>query len=104
MGSGAIRGLWLFRLLLGFAQKKARIFRQVTFLSEPVFHRLPKLVERNIFSNLHLSIDQGQSVVKDPGIGEVAHGETVQPLQGAGKPPAVLFVFHTDLAGKHGLI
>src|ERR1700730_421981 len=46
-----------FQALLRFAQKKARIFRQVTFLSEPVFHRLPKLVERNIFPNLHLPID-----------------------------------------------
>src|SRR4051794_32864396 len=52
---------------------------QVAFAAEPVFHRCLQPVEWNTVARLKHSIGYRQRVIEDGVIGEVAHGEVVDP-------------------------
>ena len=77
--------------------------REVAFAPEPVLHGFLELVERDSGSDLHASVGDGESVVENRGVGEVPHGEVVQPLEGAGMALAVGFVVDLEFAEEHGL-
>src|SRR5438270_13831583 len=85
-------------------QCQMRFFGEVALPAEPVLHGVLQLVEGNVGADFHLAVRERKSVVEDAGIGEVAHGETVEPLQRARKPAAVSFILDANLAGEHSLI
>jgi hypothetical protein len=88
---------------LAEGHNQSGILGQITLASKPVFHCIPKLIERHIRSNFQQSIGHRQRVVKNGRVGEVAHAEIVDPFQRAGlKLPSVL-VFHADFPGEHTL-
>ena len=78
-----------------------RVLGKVAFAAEPVLHRFPELVEGNTGADLHLPVSDGKGIVKNAGIGEIAHRKRIQPLQRAWKGVASVFILHTDLAGEH---
>src|SRR5580704_5488925 len=77
------------------------IFRKVSLAVKPVLHGILELVEGNTGADFHLSIRHRESVVKDAGIGEIAHGERIEPLQWARNGVACVVILDADLAGKH---
>ena len=81
-----------------------RLFRQIAFAPEPILHCFTQLRQRNTGADFHLPIGDRQCIVENAGIGEVPHGETIQPLQGAGAPLAIFFVLDAYLSGEHYLI
>jgi hypothetical protein len=58
-------------------------FGEVGFAAEPVFHGGLKAVEGNAIAYFHGSVGGGERVVEDGVVGEVTHGEVVEPLYGA---------------------
>ena len=87
-----------------FLNHKRRFFRQVTFPSEPIFHGFTQATERNLRADLHDAVGDGEGVVEDAGIGEIAHAETVHPFHGAGMVLAAEVVFDADFACEHVLL
>jgi len=57
---------------------------EVAFAAEPIFHRSLQSIEWHAVTRLQHSIGDGERVVKDCVVGEVAHGEVVDPADGAG--------------------
>lgn len=92
------------RSLLDQGQYECGIFGQVAFPPKPVCHRLPELLERNVGTNLEISVGHRQGVVKNRSVREVAHAEIVEPLQRTELKLALLLVLHADFAGEHVLI
>src|SRR5690242_963458 len=82
-------------------QRQPRRLRKVTLPLEPVFHRRPQFFERDLAADLHHPIRQRQRVVELAGIGEVAHGKTVEPLQLAWPGLSLVFKFHMNPASEH---
>jgi len=61
------------------------IFRfKVAFAAEPVFHGNLQAVERDAVAGFEEAVGDGEGVVKDGVVGEVAHGEVVDLVDGAG--------------------
>ena len=54
--------------------------------------------------DFHAAVGEREGVVKYAGIGEIAHGKTVEPLQWARDRTAVFLILDLDLAGKHTFI
>src|ERR1700756_4468375 len=54
-----------------------RTLRQIGLPPEPIFHGGLQLCERNSGTNLDHAVGHRQGVVKDAGVGEVAHAEGV---------------------------
>jgi len=83
---------------------QAFAFREITFLSQPIFHRVPQAIERDAMSCLHQPVGYGECVVEDRVVGEVPHGKAVQTFDGA---PSYGAIRCNDLdlkfALKHGL-
>ena len=48
-----------------------------------------------------MPVGDRKRIVKDAGIGEVAHGKAIQPLLRSETLLTVHFVFDANLAGKH---
>lgn len=74
----------------------------VVFAAEPVLHPALEQVERNAVATFHQTICDGQGVVEDRIVGEVTHGEAVNPADRAGVRFA-LWVDAIDVKskGKH---
>jgi hypothetical protein len=81
-----------------------RVLGQVALPAKPVLHGIPELVDGYVGTNLHLTVGNRERVVEDAGVGEVAHGETVEPFQRAGKSAAVRFILNANLSGEHRFI
>ncbi len=86
---------------IGQGQHQPGIFGQIALAAKPVFHRVPKLIERNMRSNFQATVGYRQRVVKNRRVGEVAHAEIVEPFQRAGMELPFVLVFHADFSGKH---
>lgn len=56
----------------------------VAFASKPVFHAALEAIERDTKADLHQAVGDGERVVEDGVVGEVAHREAVDPSDGAG--------------------
>jgi hypothetical protein len=89
------------RGIVRLAKQQDTFLRQITLPPEPILHRRFQFLDRNMSSDFHHPIGNGKGVVKHGGVGEIAHGKTVQPLQRTGQAPSVIFVFHANPAGKH---
>lgn len=57
---------------------------EIPFASKPVFHRGGEAIERDAQSGLEEAVGDGESVVEDGVVGEIAHREVVDPGDGAG--------------------
>src|SRR5438270_5737499 len=57
------------------------LFADVVLATEPVFHRALQLRQRHAAAHFHQPVADGDGVIEDGVIGEVAHGEAVQPFQ-----------------------
>jgi hypothetical protein len=90
-----------FGLSLLLRQYQARALRQVALTPEPILHGILELVKGNAGANFHLPVSDRQSVIEDGGIGEIAHGEGIEPFQRAGNGAAGVVILHADLAGEH---
>jgi hypothetical protein len=51
----------------------------VSFAPEPIFHGWLEAIDWNPVSDLHQPVGHGEGVVKDGIVGEVAHGEVIDP-------------------------
>ena len=56
----------------------------VPFAAKPVFHGRLQSIERDAMAGFEHPVGNGQRVVEDRIVGEVAHGEVVDPADGAG--------------------
>ena len=56
---------------------------EITLAAEPVFHGRFEAPDRDAVPSLQQTVTGGQSVVENCFVGEVAHGEVVDPLNGA---------------------
>jgi hypothetical protein len=88
-GPGQDADDWAFlRVLLGsrweFADGEAFTGFEVAFAAEPVFHGGVKAIEGDVVAGFEEAVGDGESVVEDGVIGEVAHGEVVDPMEGTG--------------------
>src|SRR5271166_5558149 len=59
-------------------------FRKIALAPEPIFHRGAQAFQRHARANFHPAVTGGNGVVKDLIVREIAHAETVQPLQRTG--------------------
>ena len=85
-----------------FADGEAFFGLQVAFAAEPVFHGWLKAVEWDVVSGFEKAIGDGQSVVEDSVVGEVAHGEIVDPVDGAGGFRSFgIYVANREFAHEH---
>jgi len=57
---------------------------EVAFAAEPVFHGGEEAVEGDVVSGFEEAVGEGEGVVENSVVGEVAHGEVVDPVQRAG--------------------
>jgi hypothetical protein len=57
---------------------------EVALAAEPVFHRGLQAMERYAVAGFEHAVGNRKRVVKNGVVGEVAHGEVVDPLDGAG--------------------
>ncbi|HMD21072.1 MAG TPA: hypothetical protein VKH40_12160 [Alloacidobacterium sp.] len=55
---------------------------EIAFAPEPVFHRYPQLFEGHAIPRLQQAVSHGQRIVENGIVGEVAHGEVVDPCDG----------------------
>src|SRR5215469_13281104 len=92
---------WLIVGTFNFCDDQSRPCRKVTLLSKPIFHVVAQRHSGYFCPDLHQSVADRQRIVEHTRIREVAHAETVHPLQRAGVPLAILFVLHADFADKH---
>src|ERR1700756_1254485 len=100
-------GVLIFLLIVrtfNFCDDQSRPCREVTLLSKPIFHVVAQRHSGYFCPDLHQSVADRQRIVKHTHIREVAHAETVHPLQRAGVLLAVFLVLNPNLAGKHILI
>ena len=59
------------------------IWLEVAFTAKPVLHRGLQAIERDVVAGFKQSVGSGQRIVEDRIVGEVAHGEVVDPSDGA---------------------
>ena len=85
--------------LLG--DKQDCVLGQVAFAAEPVFHVVFQAVERDAGAHFEDAVGDGERVVEDGIVGEVAHGEVVEPFEGTGLAFAVVFEVDVNFAGEH---
>lgn len=57
---------------------------EVAFAAKPVFHGGLEAVEGDVVAGFEQAIGDGEGVVKDGVVGEVAHGKIVDPVERAG--------------------
>ncbi len=56
---------------------------EVALAAKPVFHGRLKAIERDPAAGFKLAVGGGEGVVKDCFVGEVAHSEIIDPVDGA---------------------
>ena len=69
---------------LDFRDAEMVFGREVIFAAEPGFHVGQELIQRNAVADFKKAVGDGEGVVEDSVVREVAHGEVVDPLDGAG--------------------
>jgi hypothetical protein len=75
----------------------------VIFATEPGFHVGLELVEGDAVAGFEEAVGDREGVVEDGVVGEVAHGEVVDPLDGTGVRRACgVDALNGELAGEHG--
>ncbi len=75
---------------------------EIAFTPEPVLHVVVKPVEGDAVAGFEQAIGGGESVVKDGIVGEVPHGEVVNPVDGTGMGPSFrIDALNVELTGKH---
>ena len=86
-----------------FGDAEPFLFLEVALAVKPVLHGGGEAVEGNAITDLESAVGDGKRVVEDGVVGEVAHGEVVEPLDRAGLGGGVLReVFDGNFAQKHG--
>ncbi len=81
------------------------MFLEVGFAAEPVFHGGLEAVEGDAVADFEGAVGEGKGVVEDGVVGEVAHGEVVEPLDGAGGGGGGFSeVFDGEFAIEHGAL
>ena len=76
--------------------------REVAFAAKPVFHVALELIEGHTVTDFEEAVGNRKGVVEDGVVREVAHGEVVDPFDGAGMRYACgIDAFDDELAGKH---
>jgi hypothetical protein len=79
------------------------LFLEVGLAVEPVLHGGGEAVEGDAVADFEESVGDGEGVVEDGVVGEIAHGEVVEPVDGAGLGDGGFKeVFDGDFALKHG--
>ena len=58
-------------------------------------------IDRDVASDLHLTVADGERVVEHGIVGEVAHGKAVEPLQRTEMPLGAFDELDANLTGKH---
>jgi len=71
------------QLLIEFEDGKAFFGLEVAFAAKPVFHGGAKAVEGDAAADFEQAVRGGKRVVEDGVVSEVAHGEVVDPVDGA---------------------
>src|SRR6185437_10861699 len=75
---------------------------QIAFAAEPVLHGRLEFVQRHAGARFEKAVGSGERVIEDGVVGEVAHGEVVDPLDGARVRVAFgIDTFDAEFAGKH---
>lgn len=80
------------------------VFGQIGLAAKPIFHRVSELINWDVCPNFQEPISDGQGIVKNRGVCEIAHAEIVEPLQRTRLKRALLLEFNADLAGEHAPI
>ena len=75
---------------------------EIALAAEPVFHGGLEAVQGDAVPCFEEAVGGGEGVVKDGVVGEVAHGEVIDPVDGAGVMPALAIdSFDGQLAREH---
>ncbi len=85
--TGDIQSIGRFSAGLGsgeFGEGEVFVGLEVAFAAEPVFHGEVEAVEGDAVARFEEAVGDGEGVVEDGVVGEVAHGEVVDPVQRAG--------------------
>src|SRR5215469_3564976 len=83
------------------AQYELGVLRQITLSTEPILHGIFHLIERDPLAGFDDPVGNRKRVIEDAGVGKAPHRETVEPLERARMPLALLLVFHAYFSGKH---
>jgi hypothetical protein len=70
-------------LIVQFQHGKAFFWLEVALAAKPIFHRGLKAIERNAAASFEQAVGGGERVIKDCVVGEVAHGEVIDPMDWA---------------------
>jgi hypothetical protein len=73
------------RVWSGLGDAEPFVLLEVAFAVEPVIHRRAQAVERDAIAYFQHAVGDGEGVVEGGVVGEIAHGEVIQPLDGAGQ-------------------
>lgn len=99
-GTLPLRGREMRRVLFSDAERFTGL--EIALAAKPVFHGCPEAVERDAEASFEKAVGDGERIVKDGVVGEVAHGEAVDPLNGAGMGAAFgVNAFDLELAEEH---
>ncbi len=69
---------------LKFGEVERAAGAEIAFAAEPVGEAVAEQIEGHARADFEEAVGDGKSVVKDGIVGEVAHGEVVEPVEGAG--------------------
>ena len=76
----------------------------VSFAPEPIFHGSLEATDWNPVPGLHQAVGHGERVIEYGIVGEVAHGEVVDPFDRAGMThPSGVDAHNGQLPGEHSL-
>ena len=79
--------------------------REVALAAEPIFHFDVELIEGHAVADFEDAVGDGKGVVEDGVVGEVAHREVVDPLDGAWiRYAGGVDALDSKFAGKHLLM
>src|SRR5258708_34206747 len=84
--------------LLPFLKLQPLALSQVALLSEPVLHRGLKAIERHASADFEASVRDGQGIVENLVVGEVAHREVVDPFDRTGLQIPIPAILHVDFS------
>lgn len=75
---------------------------EITFAAEPVLHGELEFVQRDAVSGFEETVGGGERIVEGGIVGEVAHGEVVDPVDGTQVRLAFgVDAFDKELASEH---
>lgn len=86
---------------LEFGETERSSGAEIAFAAKPVGEAEVEEIERNARADFDEAVGDREGVVKDRVVGEAAHGEVIEPVDGRGGEGSGVVVLDANFAGEH---